>query len=109
MWHVFANNTYFKSFVDFAWGVEAAVSGFLFDLDPGPPLARFGVDCCAGSEASRLFEVGVTTDASGDNVGSAATMLAFGDAESDGDLFEAAFKRSLIFRDGVPAIFNVHS
>lgn len=75
------------------------MSIFFFDRDPGPPRDRFGVDCCAGSEASRLFESDIV-----DGAGDAAAPSSFGDAESDGGLFEALFNRSLIFSDGVPAI-----
>jgi hypothetical protein len=96
--------TYAESVVGLACGVVAAVSVVFFDLDPGPPLGRFGLDCCAGSEASRLLLEDIL-DAAGEGLTSGVEM--FGDAESAGGLIAGPFRRSLIFKDGVPGILNV--
>jgi hypothetical protein len=77
--------------------VEVAESTFFFDLDPGPPLDRLGVACCAGSDASRLVPVDAADDA-GDGLESLTSI--FGDAA--GDLVDAPESRSLIFNVGVP-------
>lgn len=96
--------TYAESVVAFACGVDAAVSVVFFDLDPGPPLGRFGLDCCAGSEASRLLLEDIL-EAAGESLTSGVEI--FGDADSAGGLLAGPFNRSLIFKDGVPGILNV--
>lgn len=90
--------------VAFACGVDAAVSVVFFDLDPGPPLGRFGLDCCAGSEASRLLLEDIL-DAAGEGLASGVEI--FGEADSAGGLLAGPFKRNLIFKDGVPGMSNV--
>jgi hypothetical protein len=70
--------------------------GFL-DLDPGPPLGRFGLDCWAGSEASRLLLKDIL-DAVGEGLTSGVEIV--GDADSTGGLLTGPFNRSLIFKGG---------